>query len=175
MHFPMIEHHGAKGGVTGACHELHMNAGSPLLMGCGLLLGGDASERANDGRARALEPTNWLKLHITLNSPLASSLTNAGRIFTYFKVMLGDKRHNVLFAGYRATGPRPTQSRCTVRQVATVDLHGECFAVSSGITSIIGYSAHADHKELAKICDPNAVVADGDTDSAYLENNLRRR
>ncbi|MBU0810619.1 MAG: MBL fold metallo-hydrolase, partial [Gammaproteobacteria bacterium] len=43
MYYPQIEHHGAKEGVTGSCHQLRMNAGTSLLIDCGLFQGKDAS------------------------------------------------------------------------------------------------------------------------------------
>ena len=43
MHYPIIEHHGAKDGVTGSCHQLHMNASTSVLIDCGLFQGNDAS------------------------------------------------------------------------------------------------------------------------------------
>jgi len=36
---PNIEHHGAKTGVTGSCHQLHINRDSSLLIDCGLFQG----------------------------------------------------------------------------------------------------------------------------------------
>lgn len=43
MSYPQIEHHGAKDGVTGSCHQLRMNAATSLLIDCGLFQGNDAS------------------------------------------------------------------------------------------------------------------------------------
>lgn len=43
MRYPIIEHHGAKDGVTGSCHQLHMNASTSVLIDCGLFQGDDAS------------------------------------------------------------------------------------------------------------------------------------
>ncbi|EHY76306.1 beta-lactamase domain-containing protein [Stutzerimonas stutzeri ATCC 14405 = CCUG 16156] len=48
MRYPDIEHHGAKDGVTGSCHQLHMNVGHSLLIDCGLFQG---NETSSDGRA----------------------------------------------------------------------------------------------------------------------------
>jgi len=53
MHFPHIEHHGAQDGVTGSCHQLHMDAASSLLVDCGLFQGNEASA---DGRSGAGHP-----------------------------------------------------------------------------------------------------------------------
>lgn len=48
MRYPDIEHHGAKDGVTGSCHQLHMDASHSLLIDCGLFQGNKTS---SDGRA----------------------------------------------------------------------------------------------------------------------------
>lgn len=50
MRYPTIEHHSASEGVTGSCHQLHMDATSSLLVDCGLFQG---SETSADGRASA--------------------------------------------------------------------------------------------------------------------------
>lgn len=39
MTYPVITHHGAIVGVTGSCHQLHLNAVSSLLIDCGLFQG----------------------------------------------------------------------------------------------------------------------------------------
>jgi len=48
VRYPDIEHHGAKDGVTGSCHQLHMDASHSLLVDCGLFQG---NETSSDGRA----------------------------------------------------------------------------------------------------------------------------
>ncbi len=53
MRYPAIEHHGSHGGVTGSCHQLHMDAVSSLLIDCGLFQGNEASA---SGRAGAGQP-----------------------------------------------------------------------------------------------------------------------
>ncbi|BAP80162.1 metal-dependent Rnase [Pseudomonas sp. MT-1] len=52
MYYPQIEHHGAKEGVTGSCHQLRMNAGTSLLIDCGLFQGKDASIPDDPGADR---------------------------------------------------------------------------------------------------------------------------
>lgn len=49
MHYPQIEHHGATDGVTGSCHQLHMDAGTSLLVDCGLFQGAEASSTGRAG------------------------------------------------------------------------------------------------------------------------------
>ncbi|MGN8261171.1 MBL fold metallo-hydrolase [Pseudomonas sp. SMSB3] len=42
MPFPCISHHGGTEGVTGSCHQLHLNPMLSLLVDCGLAQGSDA-------------------------------------------------------------------------------------------------------------------------------------
>lgn len=42
MRYPQIDHHGAREGVTGSCHQLFMTASHSLLIDCGLFQGSDA-------------------------------------------------------------------------------------------------------------------------------------
>lgn len=43
MQFPTLSHHGAIRGVTGSCHQLHLDSATSLLIDCGLEQGGDAA------------------------------------------------------------------------------------------------------------------------------------
>lgn len=63
MGYPQIEHHGAKDGVTGSCHQLDMNATTSLLVDCGLFQGDDASIPSGEGGSRLLIdfPLNTIK------------------------------------------------------------------------------------------------------------------
>ena len=47
MVFPAITHHGATQGVTGSCHQLHLDAAHSLLIDCGLFQGDESSPAAN--------------------------------------------------------------------------------------------------------------------------------
>lgn len=42
MTFPFVTHHGATRGVTGSCHQLHLDSDCSVLIDCGLLQGRDA-------------------------------------------------------------------------------------------------------------------------------------
>jgi len=163
-----------------------------------------------DSAGGTLEPTDWPKLPIILDSPLATRFTEAyrslkpfwnhearerveagrnplafdnlikidshtdhiavlnhltqtarpaiviagngmcsgGRIVNYLKAMLGDKRHNVLFVGYQAKGTPGHAIQTYGPKGGYVDLDGERIDIRAGITSIGGYSAHADQKGL---------------------------
>ncbi|NIF29516.1 MBL fold metallo-hydrolase [Pantoea sp. Tr-811] len=43
MSFPSLSHHGGTRGVTGSCHQLHLDAATSLLIDCGLEQGDDAT------------------------------------------------------------------------------------------------------------------------------------
>ncbi|WP_323114829.1 MBL fold metallo-hydrolase [Pseudomonas guariconensis] len=43
MQFPTLSHHGATRGVTGSCHQLHLDSATSLLIDCGLEQGRDAA------------------------------------------------------------------------------------------------------------------------------------
>lgn len=62
--------------------------------------------------------------------------------------MLGDKRHNVLFVGYQAKGTSGHATQTYGPKGGYVDLDGERFNIRAGISSIGGYSAHADQNGL---------------------------
>jgi len=46
MEFPALSHHGGTRGVTGSCHQLHLDPTTSLLIDCGLEQGGEASPGA---------------------------------------------------------------------------------------------------------------------------------
>ncbi|BAP80161.1 metallo-beta-lactamase superfamily protein [Pseudomonas sp. MT-1] len=71
-------------------------------------------------------------------------MCSGGRIVNYLKAMLGDKRHNVLFVGYQAQGTPGHAIQTHGPKGGYVDLDGERIDIRAGITSIGGYSAHAD-------------------------------
>ena len=75
-------------------------------------------------------------------------MCSGGRIVNYLKAMLGDKRHNVLFVGYQAKGTPGHEIQTYGPKGGYVGLDGERIDIRAGITSIGGYSAHADQKGL---------------------------
>jgi len=168
---------------------------------------------ANGGRAGGtLDPTDWPKLPIILDSPLATRFTEAyrslkpfwnhearerveagrhplafnnlikidnhtdhvavlnhltqtarpaiviagngmcsgGRIVNYLKAMLHDPRHDVLFVGYQAQGAPGHAIQHHGPKGGYVYLDGERFDIRARVTSIGGYSAHADQKGLVE-------------------------
>ncbi len=77
-------------------------------------------------------------------------MCSGGRIVNHLKAMLGDKRHNVLFVGYQAKGTPGHQIQAYGPKGGYVDLDGERFDIRARITSVGGYSAHADQKGLVE-------------------------
>jgi metallo-beta-lactamase family protein len=49
MQFPSLAHHGGTRGVTGSCHQLHLDSAISLLVDCGLEQGADAAPAAGPG------------------------------------------------------------------------------------------------------------------------------
>ncbi|MCG6542257.1 MBL fold metallo-hydrolase [Pseudomonas sp. KSR10] len=77
-------------------------------------------------------------------------MCSGGRVVNYLKALLGDKRHNVLFVGYQAKGTPGRAIQTYGPKGGYVDLDGERIDIRAGITSIGGYSAHADQKGLVE-------------------------
>ncbi len=77
-----------------------------------------------------------------------NGMCSSGRIVNYLKAMLGDKRHNVLFVGYQAKGTPGHAIQTFGPKGGYVDLEGERLDIRAGVTSIGGYSAHGDQKDL---------------------------
>jgi len=75
-------------------------------------------------------------------------MCSGGRIVNYLKAMLGDKRHNVLFVGYQAKGTPGHAIQTYGPKGGYVNLDGKRFDIRAGISSIGGYSAHADQNGL---------------------------
>lgn len=79
-----------------------------------------------------------------------SGMCAQGRIVNYLKAMLGDKRHHVVFVGYQAKGtPGAVIQACEgASGFVAVDLDGEMYDVRAAVSTLGGYSAHADQKGL---------------------------
>ncbi|WP_312933969.1 MBL fold metallo-hydrolase [Stutzerimonas nitrititolerans] len=77
-------------------------------------------------------------------------MCSGGRIVNYLKAMLGDKRHNVLFVGYQAKGTLGHAIQTYGPKGGYVNLDGERIDIHAGISSIGGYSAHADQSGLVE-------------------------
>jgi metallo-beta-lactamase family protein len=79
-----------------------------------------------------------------------NGMCSSGRIVNYLKAMLGEPRHNVLFIGYQASGTAGQIIQTFGPKGGYVDLDGERLEIRAGVTTIGGYSAHADQDGLIK-------------------------
>lgn len=77
-----------------------------------------------------------------------NGMCSAGRVINYLKAMLGDVRHNVIFTGYQAQGTPGRAIQQYGPRGGYVDLDGERFDIKAGVTTLGGYSAHADQAGL---------------------------
>lgn len=77
-----------------------------------------------------------------------NGMCSGGRIASYLKAMLGDSRHNVIFVGYQANNTAGAAIQKYGPQGGYVELDGERITIKAGITTMGGYSAHADQQEL---------------------------
>lgn len=79
-----------------------------------------------------------------------NGMCSAGRIINYLKAMIEDPRHNIIFTGYQAQGTPGKAIQQFGPAGGYVDLEGERFDVRAGITTLGGYSAHADQAGLVR-------------------------
>ncbi|RYD36604.1 MAG: MBL fold metallo-hydrolase, partial [Verrucomicrobiaceae bacterium] len=70
-----------------------------------------------------------------------------GRIVNYLKAMLGDPRHEVVFVGYQVKG---TPGAVLQAGAEKVELDGEAYPRRIKVTTLTGYSAHADQAGLVE-------------------------
>ena len=78
----------------------------------------------------------------------ASGMCSGGRIVNYLKALLGDARHDVLFAGYQAVGTPGRAIQQYGPRGGYVELDGERYPIRARIHTVGGYSAHADQADL---------------------------
>ncbi|WP_404416359.1 MBL fold metallo-hydrolase [Vreelandella aquamarina] len=78
----------------------------------------------------------------------ASGMCAGGRIMNYLKAMLGDARHQVVFVGYQGAGTPGRDIQQYGPQGGWVEIDGQRIDIQAGITTISGYSAHADQQNL---------------------------
>ena len=102
-----------------------------------------------DSHAKHLQVVNYLS---STGRPAiviaANGMCSNGRIVNYLKAMLGEARHNVLFMGYQAQGTPGAAIQKYGPKGGYVDLEGERHRISADITTLGGYSAHADQLDL---------------------------
>jgi len=78
----------------------------------------------------------------------ASGICTSGRIVNYLKAMLGDARHNVIFTGCQGQGIPGADIQKYGPQGGFVELEGERCIIRAGVSTLGGYSAHADQQNL---------------------------
>jgi len=77
-----------------------------------------------------------------------NGMCTAGRVVNYLKAMLEDPRHNVLFTGYQARGTTGRAIQQYGPAGGYVDIEGQRLDIRAGVTTLGGYSAHADQAGL---------------------------
>jgi len=77
-----------------------------------------------------------------------SGMCTGGRIVNYLKALLGDKRTDVLFVGYQSIGTPGRAIQKYGPRGGYVRLDGEKVQIEAAVTTISGYSAHGDQKDL---------------------------
>lgn len=102
-----------------------------------------------DSHAKHMQTVNYLS---STGRPAiviaANGMCSNGRIVNYLKAMLDDPRHNVLFIGYQARGTPRYAIQKYGPDKGYVELDGETCSIRAGITTLGGYSAHADQSGL---------------------------
>ncbi len=77
-------------------------------------------------------------------------MCSGGRIVNYLEAMLDDPRHNVLFVGYQAQGTLGSQIQKYGPRGGYVDINQQRINIRAEITTLSGYSAHADQTSLVR-------------------------
>ena len=77
-------------------------------------------------------------------------MCSGGRIVNYLAAMLHDPRHNVLFVGYQAQGTLGSQIQKYGPRGGYVQINNKRIDIRAEITTLGGYSAHADQASLVR-------------------------
>lgn len=104
-----------------------------------------------DTHAKHLQTVNYLASTGRPAIVIAGSgMCSGGRIVNYLKAMLDDSRHNVVFVGYQAKGTPGAAIQSHGPKGGYVELDRERYPISAGVTTLGGYSAHADQQGLVE-------------------------
>ncbi|MEB0043669.1 MBL fold metallo-hydrolase [Pseudomonas sp. MH10] len=104
-----------------------------------------------DSHAKHLQTVNYLASTGRPAIVIAGhGMCSGGRIVNYLKAMLGDVRHNVLFVGYQVKGTPGAAIQMYGDKGGYVELDRERYPIRAGVTTIGGYSAHADQQGLVE-------------------------
>lgn len=102
-----------------------------------------------DSHAQHQQVVNYLSSTLRPAIVIAGhGMCAGGRIVNYLKAMLEEPRHQILFVGYQARGTPGSQIQRAAAGRREVSLDGQCFAVKAGVSTVGGYSAHADQAGL---------------------------
>jgi len=102
-----------------------------------------------DSHARHMQTVNYLASTGRPAIVIAGGgMCSSGRIVNYLKAMLADQRHNVLFTGFQAKGTPGAAIQKYGPSGGFVELEGERCMIHAGVSTLGGYSAHADQKDL---------------------------
>ncbi len=77
-------------------------------------------------------------------------MCSGGRIVNYLEAMLDESRHNVLFVGYQAQGTLGNRIQKYGPSGGYVDINQRRIEIRAGISTLGGYSAHADQASLLR-------------------------
>jgi len=104
-----------------------------------------------DSHARHQQTVNYLASTARPAIVIAGhGMCAGGRIVNYLKAMLHDKRHNVIFVGYQAKGTPGAAIQARGPKGGYVELDREHYEIKAQVSTIGGYSAHADQKGLVE-------------------------
>jgi metallo-beta-lactamase family protein len=80
----------------------------------------------------------------------SNGMCSSGRIVNYLKAMLEDPRHEIVFTGYQAKGTPGAviQASEGAEGFVKIDLDGEMYEIKAKVSTVGGYSAHADQAGL---------------------------
>ncbi|WP_312931119.1 MBL fold metallo-hydrolase [Pseudomonas sp.] len=81
-----------------------------------------------------------------------NGMCSGGRIVAYLKAMLGDRRHEVVFVGHQVQGTPGAAIRASAGTTGgvSVELEGQTYEVRAKVSTVPGYSAHADQDGLVE-------------------------
>ena len=77
-------------------------------------------------------------------------MCSGGRIVNYLEAMLDEPRHNVLFVGYQAQGTLGSRIQKYGPSGGYVEINQRRIEIRAGISTLGGYSAHADQASLLR-------------------------
>ena len=101
----------------------------------------------------------------------ASGMCNGGRIMSYLKALIEDKRTDILFTGYQARHSIGRKIQTYGPSNGYVKIDGQSYTINAQIHRIGGYSAHADQQDLINFASgmdesPDEIrVVHGDVDA----------